>query len=1048
MAFNAGAIEATLDVQRNPFTEGLRKAQQQARDFEKKEFRAKLSVDADTNTARTNLERFRAAEANKDINIGVDVDTSQLSALRGQLAAAGVRIPVNLDKDGVSQQLGEIVNNTEKTAARSGNAIGRALLNPLVLQFGLLPGIAAVAAAGSAVALGAIVLGFGALAGAAQKNNPLIKASYSNMWKDIKSDTETITAPMVPYLLGVSGQIKRGFDDLKPSLSTVFAVLGPQVQDAVGGLTGLAKNALPGVTIAALNSNHAIEGLANLLKSAGTGISGFFTEISYKQADVGKGATYMGQIIERVLTTLGTLLAQFSTAFASIGPNFVTTFTMLLNILTQVTQGGLGTFSATLNILLPILNAVLSIIQPIAAGLGSMGGILLGVIAGWKLLGGSVGLVTKAFGLLAPAAIASRFASLTPMLAGAADRFGDLTTRVTGSGKAGDIAERSMTKVGTAIGKAASALPILGAAVIAGQAALDHFFPSADALAEKLTKGGFEAHEAAAKFSEYGDQTTIAGALQSQFGTSMEDTLNKVEEMRGKMTGLERAQMDATAAQNDLTYAQKTFGDYSPQAATAQSLLATATDRVEEAQKAAADATKSHTDRIIEQTNLMLGEVGARLNYQAGLLSLETAQKSLNDATKQHGATSLEARNADVAYQQSLVQVVTAIGQRATAEAEAKGITDTAAYAASAMNAEILRLAEAAGNNAPPALRQMVAGLSDTALNAIGARREVDNAGNAIIHLPDGKTLTFPNDADSARLKVQDLKAAVDAVPKSKTTTWYVNYIKSVTGQGPAISSGSDGLLPGSAIGGYAMGGPVRGPGGPRDDKVLRWLSNGEYVINSKDTAAFPGLLAYINSGRARKDYGMSTGGMVQAEDGSWVPDSFYSGAPAGPHAAYTASGFAKLRAQAQQYGISSLRADDQAQLRTYGGWIDPPAASQLPASNSYSEAVLDSKPANWRPSGNAFTSVNSWMGNTTPISLTTAQPWKSPAPPTGAHGGDQSLMGGQNQQMGNVVSQLSAALDRILQRAMSSLDGARLEVGGNGLAKIIRNETRLTNQQ
>ena len=52
-------------------------------------------------------------------------------------------------------------------------------------------------------------------------------------------------------------------------------------------------------------------------------------------------------------------------------------------------------------------------------------------------------------------------------------------------------------------------------------------------------------------------------------------------------------------------------------------------------------------------------------------------------------------------------------------------------------------------------------------------------------------------------------------------------------------------------IAGLKDGGEVTGPGGPRDDKVLRWLSNGEHVVNAR-AAGRPGvrpLLDYINAG-------------------------------------------------------------------------------------------------------------------------------------------------------------------------------------------------------
>ncbi|WP_226779507.1 phage tail length tape measure family protein [Oceaniglobus trochenteri] len=46
-----------------------------------------------------------------------------------------------------------------------------------------------------------------------------------------------------------------------------------------------------------------------------------------------------------------------------------------------------------------------------------------------------------------------------------------------------------------------------------------------------------------------------------------------------------------------------------------------------------------------------------------------------------------------------------------------------------------------------------------------------------------------------------------------------------------------------------ADGGMIHGPGGPRDDQVAAWLSNGEFVVNAKATAANRQLLERINAG-------------------------------------------------------------------------------------------------------------------------------------------------------------------------------------------------------
>lgn len=85
---------------------------------------------------------------------------------------------------------------------------------------------------------------------------------------------------------------------------------------------------------------------------------------------------------------------------------------------------------------------------------------------------------------------------------------------------------------------------------------------------------------------------------------------------------------------------------------------------------------------------------------------------------------------------------------------------------------------------------------------------------------------------------------------------------------GVGVSRGAhDGMF--SGVYGYvgpnatkkATGGFISGPGGPRDDKVAAWLSNGEYVIQSAAVKKFgTGYLNAINSGRAP---GFATGGTV-----------------------------------------------------------------------------------------------------------------------------------------------------------------------------------------
>lgn len=67
-------------------------------------------------------------------------------------------------------------------------------------------------------------------------------------------------------------------------------------------------------------------------------------------------------------------------------------------------------------------------------------------------------------------------------------------------------------------------------------------------------------------------------------------------------------------------------------------------------------------------------------------------------------------------------------------------------------------------------------------------------------------------------------------------------------------------------IAGLADGGLRTGPGGPRQDNLLTWLSNGEFVVNAASTRQYLPLLEAINSGRRLPGY--ADGGVVGSTPG------------------------------------------------------------------------------------------------------------------------------------------------------------------------------------
>lgn len=68
----------------------------------------------------------------------------------------------------------------------------------------------------------------------------------------------------------------------------------------------------------------------------------------------------------------------------------------------------------------------------------------------------------------------------------------------------------------------------------------------------------------------------------------------------------------------------------------------------------------------------------------------------------------------------------------------------------------------------------------------------------------------------------------------------------------------------------FAGGGKVSGPGGPREDKIPAWLSNGEFVMNAAAVSKYgAGFMHAINAGR------FANGGMVGGAALNWAKNSF-----------------------------------------------------------------------------------------------------------------------------------------------------------------------------
>ncbi len=116
---------------------------------------------------------------------------------------------------------------------------------------------------------------------------------------------------------------------------------------------------------------------------------------------------------------------------------------------------------------------------------------------------------------------------------------------------------------------------------------------------------------------------------------------------------------------------------------------------------------------------------------------------------------------------------------------------------------------------------------------------------NSIADVSNTISSSMTSSTDRIVNAIQDLQFTI----KPPKTTDYV----------PATKYEKDFDL-GIDLGGFATGGYISGPGGPKDDKIPAMLSDGEYVINAKATKKYGPLLNAINS---HKVLGFAKGGYV-----------------------------------------------------------------------------------------------------------------------------------------------------------------------------------------
>ncbi|HEV2778542.1 MAG TPA: hypothetical protein VGX25_04005 [Actinophytocola sp.] len=691
-------------------------------------------------------------------------------------------------------KVGRSVDQTAKKLDSFGKTSTAALVGTV--------GAAAAAGAGIAAALGGTALLVGGLGVAAAASNTAVSDSFTDLWHNIQTGTRESAQVLVPGLVGISDQLADTFDEVQPRLVGMFADTMPGLQHLTDGFTGFIRETMPGLEKAVASSEPVLEAVRDVAIDTGKGVTDFFTGVSSGSESSAQILRVFGGIARDVLGFTGDLLARLANEGAPSVQRLGEVISQLLGVITQLSAGALPVLFQAAGAGLNVFSGLLTMIGGSSAQLGPLIGLVI-----------SAGVAFKALDVITFGGLSAQFGRLKAEI-GAAHTVGGKLRAGLGGLLTG------IGPLGVAAGGLGVMLGVLGARQQeAAQRAAEHrariesltdaLVASGGVINDNIAQGQVKAAQDAGLYEVVGrlgvSSRTLTEALLGnksaigevnagfdRFGITMGGTnhvfaesLDRFKGMKGQdsLGGLARVAVEAKGKFGELSGGMLEAKDAAGEIATKHHEAASATDR--------------HTAAMARLQEQLLGFVNKDLAYRQAVnaereavdQAAEAVRKkaeadtAVTETVRQYGEKSAEAAaavekqkeaaeavtGANLGWEQSMVNTVARAGELAESQYRGSDAAEAARLRVDAQNREIIRLAELAGDAAPPALRQMILGMDASTRAALGVTSTVNAAGQAVLRLPNGKEIVLTA-ADQATPVVRNIKTSMDLI-KDKTVT-------------------------------------------------------------------------------------------------------------------------------------------------------------------------------------------------------------------------------------------------------------------------------------
>lgn len=721
----------------------------------------------------------------------------------------------------VSSAMAQVGRDADRQGRDAGGKLSQGISQGIVRNSPLI-----VAAVGGALAAGgplamagatALFAGVGIVAAAQSQK---VQSAWVGTWDHIKAAAIHDAGVIQPVLVRMADDVGASYDRMRPRIQGAFSAAAPQVQVFANGVLGLAENAMPALERAIERGMPVTMGLASFLEKTGSGLGGFFDNISTHGPAAGQVFSELGDSMDLLLPTLGELLGQGAELASDVLP--------LLN-------GSLG-------LVLTVTKALGPALPVVAAGFGAFK--IARTVTGWVSgLGGALDGLAKKTG----------------------------------------VASVGTGKVGTALSAVGAAAPLVGIGVGLIGVAMERSAQEAQGWSEALGRGydmlnsgGAAAASAQAQFDalsakvrDTGSSFDITGGAARVISDQMNEARAHAHDLWEQMDPLAQAQAKVAEWTSTLSFRLQDENSSAQDVAIAKERLKYWSDQQSAADDKLQTAIHGVTQAMIDQANQALAAVDSQFAYQDATYRVADAQKALkdaqdhlNDSNKNTRTTTDDVNRAATALGEALSNQAQAAGRAA---ADASGLTDKMdlqQVAAAGTLQELYRLRDQYGSALPASLQQAIGRMEAAGVNLDILGKKHPTATAALNAAPLNSTYAGamrvlsilagqrPMPIATLRADTRNAEYYLNLAARNRTSTVYM---KTVT---VAERAGGGPVEPIRA----AVGRKVAGPGGPTDDLVRALgpggsdyrLSPGEWIVNAMTSRREgDGKMALLNAGLA-----------------------------------------------------------------------------------------------------------------------------------------------------------------------------------------------------